>query len=122
MKIIDAHVHINNTAGNHEPLYGLAKRLGYDKIVLMSIPAHNPLQNIHNARCKLNHPGNTYAFGGLEYITGRDFRAQAENIYAMGFDGVKMLEGKPTTRRQLNLPLDDPAYDGFYSFQHSLFA
>jgi predicted TIM-barrel fold metal-dependent hydrolase len=116
MKIIDAHVHVNDTAGKHEPLYDLAKRLGYDKLALMSYPCHNPAQNIICGRCKLRHPGNTYAFGGLEYVTGRDFRTQVENLYTIGFDGVKMLEGKPTTRRKLRLPLDDASYDGFYSF------
>jgi predicted TIM-barrel fold metal-dependent hydrolase len=116
MKIIDAHVHIFDAEGKQEPLYELAKRLKYDKLALMSVACIDPVQNILCALCKRRHPGCTYAFGGLDYVTGRDFKKQAENLYAMGFDGVKMLEGKPTTRRNLSLALDDPVYDGFYSF------
>jgi Tat protein secretion system quality control protein TatD with DNase activity len=69
MKIIDAHVHITDAAGRHEPLYELAERLQYDKLALMSASCLSPAQNILCARCKLSHPAKTYAFGGLELIT-----------------------------------------------------
>ena len=29
----------------------------------------------------------------------------------MGYDGIKMLDGKPGIRKRLNRRLDDPAYD-----------
>ena len=58
----------------------------------------------------------TYAFGGLDYATGRDYLSQVRNLRELGFDGVKMLEGKPTTRAALGMALDDPAYDPYYDF------
>lgn len=116
MRIIDSHVHINSIADGHDPLYALAGRLGYEKLAVMSLQCCDPLQNTAAALCKLNRPDFTFAFGGLDYITGRDYKTQAENLRAMGYDGVKMLEGKPTTRRLLNMALDDPAYDPFYSY------
>lgn len=116
MRIIDSHVHIRGIADGHEPLYGLAGRLGYEKLAVMSLQCYEPLQNTAVALCKLGRPEMTYAFGGLDYITGRDFEAQAENLRAMGYDGVKMLEGKPTTRRLLKKALDDPEYDAFFTY------
>ena len=117
MTIIDAHTHIANIGDNYAPLYAMAERLRYDKLSVLSLQSSGDLlQNLVCAQCKASHPGMTYAFGGLDYATGRDFAAQAKNLRAMGFDGVKMLEGKPTTRKQLNMALDDPAYDGFYSY------
>ena len=114
MKIIDAHVHMYNL-DNAEVLYRTADRFGYNKINLLSLSSCASLaQNIECAACKLKYPERTYVFGGLEYNSGRDFRRQAELIAAMGFDGFKMLEGKPTTRKILGIPLDSPRYDGFY--------
>ena len=117
MTIIDAHTHVTGQNGDFEPLYALAKRLNYDKLTVHSLQcAGRLLQNHTCALCKLSHPGMTYAFGGLDYLTGRDYMAQAKNLRAMGFDGIKMLEGKPTTRRMLGMALDDPRYDAFYDY------
>jgi predicted TIM-barrel fold metal-dependent hydrolase len=116
MVIIDAHTHIGNIEGNYEPLFDMAKKLGYSKLSVLSLQSDGGLlQNLACAQCKASHPG-TYAFGGLDYATGRDCAEQAKNLRAMGFDGVKMLEGKPTTRRALGLRLDDPSYDAYYSY------
>ena len=117
MTIIDAHTHISNIEDNYAKLYALAERLHYSRLAVLSLQSDGDLlQNLACAQCKASHPGITYAFGGLDYASGRDFAAQAENLRSMGFDGVKMLEGKPTTRKMLNMALDDPAYDGFYSY------
>jgi len=116
MKIIDSHVHITSSASGHEPLYAQAERLCYDKLTIMSLQCLSPAQNAAAALCKLQNPDKTYVFGGLDYVSGRDFRTQAETLRGLGYDGVKMLEGKPTTRRQLKLALDDSVYDGFFSY------
>ena len=42
---------------------------------------------------------------------GPGLKAQLETFMAAGFDGLKMLEGKPTERAINNIPLDDPRYD-----------
>jgi len=118
MKIIDAHTHVYNIKENYEPLYKLGKRLNYDRLNVLSLQCTgNLLQNLNCALCKISHPEiPTYAFGGLDYKTGRDFLTQAQNLRAMGFDGIKMLEGKPTVRKNLNKALDDPDYDAYYSY------
>ena len=118
MKIFDAHTHIGfGNEGDFKPLYQVADRLHYDKLNILSCQCEGDLsQNLQVALCKLNHPSTTYGFAGLDYISGRDFLSQVQNIFDMGFDGIKMLEGKPATRKKLKLPLDDAAYDPFYSF------
>jgi len=117
MTIVDAHVHIGNIKENFKPIYDLAKRLNYSKLTLMSLQCTgNLLQNLTCALCKSLHPKITYAFGGLDYITGRDLLSQVQNLKAFGFDGVKMLEGKPTTRRKLGYALSDPKYYDFFKF------
>jgi len=42
---------------------------------------------------------------------GPGLKAQLETFMAAGFDGLKMLEGKPTERAINKIPLDDPRYD-----------
>jgi len=117
MTIVDSHIHIRNAQGNFAPIDALAQRLGYSQFAVQSLQCTGDLlQNTVCAVCKAQRPGKTYAFGGLEYVTGRDYAAQAKNLRAMGFDGIKMLEGKPTTRRMLGKGLDDPAYDAYFGY------
>ena len=117
MKIFDAHTHVRFGKEGFEPLYRVAKRLNYDKINILSCQCDGDLlQNLSCAVCKIRYPQMTYAFGGLDYVTGRDFLTQARSLREMGFDGVKMLEGKPATRKKLQIPLDDERYDPLYSF------
>jgi len=117
MKIIDAHTHIYNIKENFTPLYTLGKRLDYDMLTVLSLQsAGNLLQNLVCALCKITHPGTTYAFGGFDYKTGRDLLSQAKNLRETGYDGIKMLEGKPTARKVLNIALNDPMYDECYSY------
>ena len=119
MKIIDAHTHINkrNIESGFASLFAMAKQLNYDRLSVLSLQCGGDLlQNLTCALCKYLRPEMIYAFGGLDYITGRDFVSQAENLRAMGYDGIKMLEGKPTTRKLLKRALDEPAYDDFFSY------
>jgi len=117
MTIVDAHVHINNVKENFKPIHDLAKHLKYSKFTVLSLQCKGDLlQNLTCALCKAQNPKTTFAFGGLDYITGRDFRSQAENIRAFGFDGVKMLEGKPTIRRMTGKALSDPVYYDYFKY------
>ena len=117
MTIVDSHTHVGNIKKDFEPVFSLAKKLNYEKFTVMSLQCAGRLvQNTACAYCKSLGPDAVYAFGGLDYLTGRDLAEQAENLRESGFDGVKMLEGKPTTRRLLGYALDDTMYDGFFSY------
>jgi len=117
MTIVDGHVHIGNIKEHFKPIIDLANHLNYSKFAVMSIQCRGDLlQNFACAMCKALYPDKTYVFGGLDYVTGRDLRSQVENLMELGFDGVKMLEGKPTIRRMLGKALSDPEYYKFFEY------
>lgn len=62
-----------------------------------------------------------YAFGSMfhrydERDTADGYLAQAKALWEMGFDGVKILDGKPKMRKYLGRRLDDPIFDPMYAF------
>ena len=117
MKIFDAHVHCFNAPSNIKILCETADKMGFDIINILSAPPYGGIsQNIQALFCKAYNPSRIYCFGGLEYETGRDFLEQAKILTNCGVDGFKSIEGKPTIRKKLNIALDDPLYDPFYSF------
>ena len=78
--------------------------------------------NIIAALYKLHHP-QVYIHGGLIYDTypvpavvpeGIDPLTQYEEMMEIGFDGIKMLETKPTEIKAINRPVCDPLYDAFF--------
>jgi predicted TIM-barrel fold metal-dependent hydrolase len=78
--------------------------------------------NMSAALCKAMNPTQVYAFGGLHYhLPGLpdeniNLEDQARKMAAIGFDGFKMIEGKPSVRQELGVPLDGSMHDGFFSF------
>lgn len=45
-----------------------------------------------------------------------NFERQAKELMEIGFDGIKMLEAKPTSRKLTAFPTDSSEYDSFYSY------
>ena len=116
MKIIDAHTHVSHADEGSPALYQVAEENQIAMNTVLSLSCTGDLtQNIGCAACKLTHPGMTYAFAGLEYASGRGYLEQLKRYMALGFDGMKMLEAKPTTRKDLNIRLDDACYDAYFS-------
>lgn len=71
-------------------------------------------QNALGIYLKLKKPGN-YAFGGLHYRYSYSFADEVRKLIDIGFDGMKMVENKPTLRKTLQMASNDPSYDEFYS-------
>lgn len=70
---------------------------------------------------KAMYPDQIYIFGSLEYpregeADGHDFLKQAQRLMDIGFDGIKMIEGKPNVRKWTRIPLNSDVYDEFYSY------
>lgn len=66
-------------------------------------------------------PDKCYVYGHIHhYQDGRDtadgYLRQVKQLYAMGVDGYKFIEGKPGFRKQTGFALDDPIYDKMYEF------
>ncbi|MBP3300905.1 MAG: amidohydrolase family protein [Clostridia bacterium] len=58
-------------------------------------------------------PG-SYAFAGLDH--GKDFVEQAKQFMEQGFDGIKMLEGKPSLYRFWGIGYEGPRMDEFFAY------
>ena len=64
---------------------------------------------------KACHPDWAYVFAGLNHaerlsggkVVAPSLAAQAEEFVSMGCDGIKMIEGKPTSRQVMDVPVTD---------------
>ena len=99
---------------------------GLSAVNLCCIPCYEalgPAQNILGAIYKLHNP-NAYAYGGLVYPQkpfrkpmpqGMDPLSQYEELMAIGFDGIKMLETKPSEQKAYDVCIDDAYFDDLFT-------
>jgi len=79
-------------------------------------------ENLVAALAKTLYPDRIYAFGGLHHQWpgvsegDLDYARQARRLKDIGFDGIKMIEGKPTIRRKLGKSLNSKVFDDYYGF------
>ncbi len=125
LPLIDCHVHMRGAMASVENLHGLMGACGYDAMALMCIALrddHGLKTNLLGLLFKALHPGRAYVFGGIRHPESgavpdaRPYAEQARHLVGMGCDGLKMIEGKPTTRKMLERPLDAAQYDDLYSY------
>ena len=110
--IIDSHIHMYSEA-DLEAIEKAALEGGYSMYTLLSssfIPQSAP-GNLSLAWAKLKHPDNVYGYATFHMQLegapdGEDLLKQAKQYHAIGFDGIKMLDGKPSVRK-MRVPLDD---------------
>ncbi len=129
--LIDCHFHVHADGMDLPRVGGTLERFcrvtGVQTISIACVPdglhpGYDSRQVFIGFLLKALRPDRVYVFGALDYsdqIAGEgasDFAAQAGRLFEMGVDGVKMLEGKPTTRRIVKTPLDSPAYEPFFQF------
>lgn len=123
--IIDAHVHVRpNRRQDIADIVNMLEDAGYRAINMLGMTSFNPEYGANNLSClllKKQFPGKVYAFGSLHYPDNgvdpdADPKAYAQFLMEAGFDGIKMLEGKPAVRRRTDIPLNDKYYDSFYDW------
>lgn len=134
MMAIDGHIHIDQWSdGKNEgfdsylgPLEAYREQNGMAWANVASIPilgGRDASQNMMAAILKLENP-HYFALGGLVHpnlpVTlpvpeEYGFVQQVEELIDLGFDGLKMLEGKPNARRLLGLSFADRAFDAYFS-------
>ncbi len=122
---IDSHVHINSLPCLAY-MKDYADHFGFQAVNVACLGQEKPwdvTQNMLALLLKHQDP-RFYAHGALLYPSvpvqkaGLDssfFAGQARELEVLGFDGIKLLEGKPTTRKNLALAQNDPLYDAFYA-------
>ena len=121
--ISDVHIHAINSSFADQTL-AMVEELGYERFVILSAASMTPVLWANNMLCagiKLRSAGRGYAFASVHYPetgapTADDMLAQARLFWEMGFDGIKMMDGKPNVRRRIGLALNDPVYDPLFSF------
>ena len=119
--VFDGHVHMRSVADERSML-AIREATGIEKMTLVSI--QNPEagtglpQSLH---MKAKYPKQFFVFAGLNHaqrLSGERVRTpslagQADALAEMGCDGIKMIEGKPTSRQHMDVPVTD-AYFGDY--------
>ncbi len=122
---IDGHAHLAYPV-SFDSLSGVLQKAGADAVCLLALPGTGRLDPTPDLLCyKLAHPETTFVFGCLDctvYETdpahcGDRFVRRTRRLLAMGCDGVKLLEGKPTMRRRFSIPdFDAPAWEPFWAY------
>lgn len=128
-KVFDTHIHSTQKVSVEKSVEVFKKIFewtGVEKALFLGLPqdskGHTDFsQNVKTLFYKQYFDG--YGFYGLSHDmsltdgeTEKDFLRQAQEAWEGGFDGVKMLDGKPSMRRIYKRLLSDPVYDKFYSF------
>ncbi|HWR22551.1 MAG TPA: amidohydrolase family protein [Feifaniaceae bacterium] len=123
LPICDVHIHAWDMDSARETL-SMVDELGYEKFVMLSAASYALEAVGNNLACawvKLNRPGRGYAFAAAHYPengapSAADLLKQTELFHALGFDGIKMMDGKPNMRRRIGVPLNSPVFDEMFSF------
>lgn len=117
---IDAHVHSFGDADSLAELDAIEKRFGYTEANFLSVEGmDDAAQNALAIAWKLKGAGH-YAFGGMHHRFPYDSAEETQRLYDIGFDGIKMIENKPTERFRLGLAQDDPFFAGMYGTAEKL--
>jgi len=138
--VIDGHIHFADLAAMDD-LRRIMDTVPFAKVNLVSVPHPSTLnQNAALIAFKATPPDRTYISGGLDYTQilgdrssrGQDWgqadwsfvdpeamsatlRRQIDVMRWIGFDGLKLIEGKPTFRKAVPIPLDAPHYEGMWA-------
>ena len=124
-KIIDSHLHISRW-GEEDFIscfdsYCEEEQIKALNICSIPIRQTNVCNNIMLGFYKLARP-NTYLHGGIELIEipidnmpkDMDAVTQYKELMEIGFDGIKMLEGKPTEHKRIGKCLNHPSLNALY--------
>lgn len=128
MAIIDGHIHFRDIRWTEE-IGQLMARVPLRAINLVSTPNMQTVnQNAELIYLKHRYSGRFYLSGGLDLMQvaaepdrmSELLAAQVHTLKQIGFDGLKIIEGKPTARQRTNIPLDAPQYEGMWAALEAL--
>ncbi|MBU0495470.1 MAG: amidohydrolase family protein [Chloroflexi bacterium] len=121
--VIDGHIHLPHPE-LIDGVLEVMRRTGTARANLVGVPDlqvinQNPALIAAKARC----PDRFTICGALDYtpVLARSPDApaalgrQVHALRAIGFDGLKLIEGKPMVRQILGIPLDSPVYAGMWA-------
>lgn len=131
--ISDSHIHVfwnMPLRDKTELLNKIIEKNNYDTVTVLCIPvcssrlvkSRNFLENLTGFYLKRQMPEKVYAFAGLSHYyndeknTPEFYLNQAKFYMSAGFDGLKMIEGRPNQRFILGHGYDDARYDLMYDY------
>jgi hypothetical protein len=126
--IVDGHVHMGSSA-SEKTMLGIRQATGIDKMTLVSIQDPRTGAGLpQSLYMKARHPGTFFVFAGLNHaeklsggrVTAPSLVEQVDGILALGCDGIKMIEGKPTSRQQMDIPVTDPYFADYWAHVEEL--
>jgi len=121
--IIDCHVHMGSIA-DEDAMLKIRDTTGIAKMALVSI--QNPAAGSglpQSLYMKAQHPESFFVFAGLNHaqklsegrVVTPGLAEQVERFVKMGCDGIKMIEGKPTSRQRMDVPVTDPYFADYWA-------
>jgi hypothetical protein len=127
MKVFDSHTHIrgyHNLADTLDVIEGVKEKRGLAGWALMSLTGWDPDSAAQNVLClasKARYP-QCRIYAGLDHFysgidKGPQGRlSQLKAFLAMGFDGLKLIESKPSSRKQIPEGLNAPSYEPMFAY------
>ena len=131
-RVFDCHLHLLQKASLTQSVESYRRYFTLNHVeraIFLMIPwevawqtNNDDTQNLKGLYLKKQFP-NCYSYAGLchyptlsEEEQAENFLAQAQEYYAAGYDGIKLLEGKPGLRKLFKFKISDPVYDKMFSF------
>lgn len=123
-RLIDCHVHLRKLA-DAEHLEAIRAHVGAEKMNLVCIFSRDMVNDNHAAFvAKAARPDRYYVFASLDHaphfapgkVTTPSLVEQVRRLRAIGADGIKMLENKPTHRKLVDIPIDGPYFADYFAF------
>jgi len=126
--VVDSHVHMGRIDGEASML-ATCEATGIEKMGLVAIQDPRAGSGLPQALyMKARHPGRFYVFAGLNHaarltdgeVAAPSLADQADSFAAMGCDGIKMIEGKPTSRQKMDVPVTDAYFAEYWARMEEL--
>jgi predicted TIM-barrel fold metal-dependent hydrolase len=121
--IVDGHVHMGGP-DEEASMLRVREVTGIDKMNLVSIQDAGAAAGLaQSLYMKARYPGRFYVSAGLNHaqklsagrVTTPSLAEQAQSFVDLGCDGIKMIEGKPTSRRRMDVPVTDPYFADYWA-------
>ena len=121
--IMDAHVHMGGMNAE-QAMLAIREATGIETVNLVAIQNPEAGSGLPQALyMKARHPGRFFVFAGLNHAARlSDGKAhtpslaeQVDRFVAIGCDGIKMIEGKPTSRQRMDIPVTDPYFADYWA-------
>jgi predicted TIM-barrel fold metal-dependent hydrolase len=121
--IVDGHVHMG-TMVEESSMLAIGEATAIAKMNLVSIQNPEAGSGLpQSLYMKARHAGQFYVFAGLNHaeklsegrVKTSSLVEQAESFVELGCDGIKMIEGKPTSRQRMDVPVTDPYFADYWA-------